>query len=197
MGRHEQIPEPPFGNENIGRSATGVGPVVNLEEHVVEILSDSGEGAQKCGQSFGTIAARTGYGIWTVEIIPAEIQPPARSIAGASGIRVRVADSDVANGGDRADLVVTFNEQVLLGRLQEGELKPGCIILIESKWREDLDQRIASAYTRVYDELAESGYRVYEIPMETECLRHVSDARRGKNMFVLGLLSGIYDLDHH
>jgi 2-oxoglutarate ferredoxin oxidoreductase subunit alpha len=197
MGRHEQIPEPPFGNENIGRSATGVGPVVNLEEHVVEILSDSGEGAQKCGQSFGTIAARTGYGIWTVEIIPAEIQPPARSIAGASGIRVRVADSDVANGGDRADLVVAFNEQVLLGRLQEGELKPGCIILIESKWREDLDQRIASAYTRVYDELAESGYRVYEIPMETECLRHVSDARRGKNMFVLGLLSGIYDLDHH
>ena len=48
-------------------------PAVEIEEHIVEILSDSGEGAQKCGQSFGAIAARLGYGIWTVEIIPAEI----------------------------------------------------------------------------------------------------------------------------
>ena len=56
--------------------------VLTLEEHIVEIMSDSGEGAQKCGQSFGSIAARMGNGVWTVEIIPAEIQPPARSVAG-------------------------------------------------------------------------------------------------------------------
>ena len=59
---------------------------VTLQEHIVEIISDSGEGAQRCGQSLGGIAARMGYGIWTVEIIPAEIRPPARSVAGASGI---------------------------------------------------------------------------------------------------------------
>jgi 2-oxoglutarate ferredoxin oxidoreductase subunit alpha len=89
---------------------------VRLEEHIVEIVSDSGEGAQKCGQSFGSIAARMGNGVWTVEIIPAEIQPPARSIAGTSGNRVRVASQPVTNGGDEADLVVAFNEQVLLSR---------------------------------------------------------------------------------
>jgi len=55
-------------------------PAIEIDEHIVEILSDSGEGAQKCGQSFAAISARLGYGIWTVEIIPAEIQPPARSI---------------------------------------------------------------------------------------------------------------------
>jgi len=49
-----------------------------LTEHVVEIISDSGEGAQRCGQSLGAVAARMGNGVWTVEIIPAEIQPPAR-----------------------------------------------------------------------------------------------------------------------
>ena len=54
-------------------------PVATLKECVVEIVSDSGEGAQRCGQSFGAIAARMGNGVWTVEIIPAEIQPPARS----------------------------------------------------------------------------------------------------------------------
>ena len=44
-----------------------------LSEAIVEIVSDSGEGAQKCGQSLGAISAKMGNGVWTVEIIPAEI----------------------------------------------------------------------------------------------------------------------------
>src|SRR3954469_19857062 len=89
-------------------------PAKTLSEHIVEVISDSGEGAQRCGQSLGAIAARTGNGIWTTEIIPAEIQPPARSVAGASGIRIRIGTKRVTNGGDETDLVVAFNEQVLL-----------------------------------------------------------------------------------
>ena len=170
-------------------------PVVTLKEHIVEIVSDSGEGAQRCGQSFGSIAARMGNGIWTVEIIPAEIQPPARSIPGASGNRVRVAAGPVSNGGDEADLVVAFNEQALLSRLEAGELKPGCIILLENRWRDDPDPEIARSFAKVHDDLVAGGYRVYEIPMETECLKHVADARRGKNMFVLGILCSVYSLD--
>ncbi|MBT8484033.1 MAG: hypothetical protein KJO43_00545, partial [Phycisphaerae bacterium] len=49
-----------------------------VREHIVEIVSDSGEGAQKAGQIFGTVSAKMGNGVWTVEIIPAEIKPPAR-----------------------------------------------------------------------------------------------------------------------
>ncbi len=169
--------------------------VVSVEEHIVEIVSDSGEGAQRCGQSFASIAARMGNGIWTVEIIPAEIQPPARSIEGASGNRIRVGSEAVSNGGDAADLVVAFNEQVLLGRLRVKELKPGCIILLENSWRTNSDPEIAASYVKVYDQLDADGYRVYEIPMEQECLKYVADPHRGKNMFVLGLLTRIYSLD--
>ena len=68
-----------------------------IKEHIVEIVSDSGEGAQKCGQSFAAISAKMGNGVWTVEIIPAEIQPPARGRAGASGIRIRVGSKKVTN----------------------------------------------------------------------------------------------------
>jgi 2-oxoglutarate ferredoxin oxidoreductase subunit alpha len=136
-----------------------------------------------------------GNGVWTVEIIPAEIQPPARSIAGASGNRVRVASQPVTNGGDEADLVVAFNEQVLLSRTGARELKRGTIVLLEDKWRADPDPRIAESYARVYDQLAADGCRLYEIPMETECLKHIADPRRGKNMFVLGLLCSLYSLD--
>jgi len=169
--------------------------VVTLEEHIVEIMSDSGEGAQKCGQSFGSIAARMGNGVWTVEIIPAEIQPPARSVAGASGNRIRIGSKRITNGGDEADLVIAFNEQVLLGRVNAGELKPGCIILLESMWATSPDPKIVSQYKETLDRLKGEGYRVHEVPMESECRKLVSDPRKGKNMFVLGMLCNLYSFD--
>jgi 2-oxoglutarate ferredoxin oxidoreductase subunit alpha len=170
-------------------------PVVTLKEHIVEIISDSGEGAQRCGQSLGSIAAKMGNGIWTVEIIPAEIRPPARSVAGASGNRIRIGTGYITNGGDETDLVIAFNEQVLLGRVRDRELKPGCTILLESMWRENSDPKIRAAYEETCDKLVAAGYKVREVPMELECLKVVKDARRGKNMFALGMLCSIYSLE--
>jgi len=166
-----------------------------LREHVVEIISDSGEGAQKCGQSLGSIAAQMGNGIWTTEIIPAEIRPPARSVAGASGNRIRIGAGPVTNGGDKTDLVVSFNEQVLLGRVRADELNPGCIILLEAMWRGHKDTAIQASYAGTCERLAAAGYRLYEVPMEQECRKLVADPRRGKNMFALGMLCQVYDLD--
>jgi 2-oxoglutarate ferredoxin oxidoreductase subunit alpha len=174
---------------------TGGVAVTELNEHIVEIISDSGEGAQRCGQSLGSIAARMGNGIWTTEIIPAEIRPPARSVAGASGNRIRIGSNYITNGGDQTDLVVAFNEQVLLGRVRARELKPNCIILLESMWRKHNDVNIAMMYAETYNRLVEAGYTVREIPMEQECLKLTPDARRGKNMFALGMLCYLYSFD--
>jgi 2-oxoglutarate/2-oxoacid ferredoxin oxidoreductase subunit alpha len=166
-----------------------------IGEHIVEVISDSGEGAQRCGQSLGAIAAKMGNGIWTTEIIPAEIQPPARSIAGASGVRIRIGQRRVTNGGDEADLAVAFNERVLLGRVRADVFKPGATILLESMWREDEDPAIAASYAETVEHLLDSGFRVIEIPMEVECRKLVTDPRRGKNMFALGMLCNLYSLD--
>ena len=57
-----------------------------LEEHIIEIVSDSGEGAQTAGQMFGTILAKSGNSVWTVEIIPAEIEPPARAATASAPV---------------------------------------------------------------------------------------------------------------
>ncbi|MDR1708564.1 MAG: 2-oxoacid:acceptor oxidoreductase subunit alpha [Candidatus Accumulibacter sp.] len=168
---------------------------VTLKEHIVEIISDSGEGAQRCGQSLGSIAARMGNGVWTTEIIPAEIRPPARSVAGASGNRIRIGSGYVTNGGNETDLVIAFNEQVLLGRVNARELKPGCIILLENMWRTHSDPNIVKSYIEACDRLVKADYKVYEIPMEEECLKFTTNARRGKNMFALGILCHIYNFD--
>jgi 2-oxoglutarate ferredoxin oxidoreductase subunit alpha len=168
---------------------------IKLKEHIVEIISDSGEGAQKCGQSFGSISAKMGNGIWTVEIIPAEIQPPPRIKAGGSGNRIRLGSFNITNAGDEADLVVAFNEQVLLGRIEADSLKPGCKILLENMWRNHSNPSIVTSYIETYNKLISGGYKVYEIPMEEECLKYVSNPRRGKNMFVLGILCSVYKRD--
>ncbi len=166
-----------------------------IDEHIVEIVSDSGEGAQKCGQTFGAISAKMGNGVWTVEIIPAEIQPPARSPAGASGNRIRVGSKTMTNMGNEADLVVAFNEQVLFSRIANGAYKDGTVVLLENKWADDPQEEIRTAYTNAVKEFRDHGLIVHELPLEQECLKIVSNARRGKNMFVLGMLCYIYSRD--
>jgi 2-oxoglutarate ferredoxin oxidoreductase subunit alpha len=170
-------------------------PATRVEEHIVEIISDSGEGAQTAGQMFGTVSAKMGNSVWTVEIIPAEIEPPARSTAGASGNRIRLGSFPITNAGDEADIVVAFNEQVLIGREKAGEFKPGCVILLEKAWRTHPDEEIARAYEEEVERLNAAGYRVHEVPMAEECLKYVDNPQRGKNMFVVGMLSAIYDRD--
>ncbi|MBK8975603.1 MAG: 2-oxoacid:acceptor oxidoreductase subunit alpha [Planctomycetes bacterium] len=164
------------------------GTAVRLGELIVEIVSDSGEGAQKAGQALGAISAKMGNGVWTVEIIPAEIKPPARSRAGASGIRVRIGSGPMTNMGDEAGLVVALNEQVLYGRIEQRAYRPGTVVLLESKWKDDQQELIRRQYTEAVADFRARGLVVRELPLEEACLGVTSDPRVGKNMFVLGML---------
>ena len=175
--------------------ATTKTKAIRIDEHIVEIVSDSGEGAQKCGQSFAAISAKMGNGVWTVEIIPAEIQPPARSRAGASGIRIRLGSQKVTNMGNEADLVVAFNEQVPYGRIDQHAYREGTTMLLENKWATDASETVQEKYREALADFKAKGYKVIEIPMEQECLKIVKNARKGKNMWVLGMLSYIYNRD--
>jgi len=167
----------------------------SLTEHTVEIVSDSGEGAQKCGQIFATISARAGNGVWTVEIIPAEIQPPPRTPGSASGVRIRLGTDPVSNWGDEAQLVVAFNEQVLLSRHRLGALAEDATILIEAKWATHEDESVRRAWDEAMAEMGDRSYRFVHVPYEQECMAVMENPRRGKNMFALGLLACIYGRD--
>jgi 2-oxoglutarate ferredoxin oxidoreductase subunit alpha len=184
-------------------SAGGVGAVlpartiaaVRRSQHTVEIVSDPGEGAQKCGQIFGQVSARMGNGVWTVEIIPAEIQPPPRLPEGASGNRIRLGAGPVTNWGDDTNLIIAFNEQVLLARHRLGALAPDAVLLVEDKWAASDDPAIRTAWSEAMAELAGCAYRLIPVPMEEQCLTLVDNPRKGKNMFALGMLAWIYRRD--
>ena len=166
-----------------------------LAEHTLEILSDSGEGAQKCGQIFGAVSAKMGNGVWTVEIIPAEIQPPPRVPEGASGYRIRLGTGPITNWGDATNLALAFNEQVLVARHRLDALAPDAVLLVEDRWATHEDGDIRAAWVAAMEELSHRHYRIIPVPMETECLTLVDNPRKGKNMFALGLLACIYGRD--
>jgi 2-oxoglutarate ferredoxin oxidoreductase subunit alpha len=158
-------------------------------------VSDSGEGAQKCGQIFGAVSAKMGNGVWTVEIIPAEVQPPPRIPEGASGNRIRIGTAPVTNWGDVTNLVVAFNEQVLLARHRLGALAPDAVVLLEDLWATHEDASIREAWTAALDELSGGTYRIIPVPMEQQSLTVTDSPRKGKNMFALGMLARIYSRD--
>ena len=121
------IPKGKIGRMDDNRIKTSAVP-----EHTVEIVTNSGEGAQKCAQIFGQTCAKMGNGVWTVEIIPAEIEPPSRHVTSTSGNIIRFGTDKMTNWGDQSKLVVAFNEQVLLSRHRLHSMKDDCIILLEA-----------------------------------------------------------------
>ncbi|HEX6850265.1 MAG TPA: 2-oxoacid:acceptor oxidoreductase family protein, partial [Candidatus Polarisedimenticolaceae bacterium] len=169
--------------------------VAIVDQQIIEFVSDSGEGAQTAGQLFGTLCAQSGNGVWTVEIIPAEIEPPFRSRQGASGNRIRFATGPVTNMGETADLVVALNEQVLYSRIDVGGLREGTILLLESGWGESPDAAIRAQYAEALADFRKRGYRVHEVPIEAECRKLVPDPKRGRNMWSLGMVCAVYERD--
>ena len=169
---------------------------ISVAEHTVEIVSDAGEGAQKAAIAFAQLCAKSGNGLWTVEIIPSEIRPPPHTTGSASGNRIRLAErSQVTNAGNRANVVFAFNEMALLSRLQADSLADDCLVLIDDQWATHDVEDYQRSYREVLDQVRSRGSTVIEIPLEKETLRHTEDAQRGKNMFAVGVLCALYSKD--
>jgi 2-oxoglutarate ferredoxin oxidoreductase subunit alpha len=179
----------------LSTEATREATVTEVSEHTVEIITDSGEGAQKCAQIFGQTCAKMGNGVWTVEIIPAEIEPPHHTVTSTSGNIIRFGTGKVTNWGDQSKLALAFNEQVLLSRHRLDSLDDDCIVLLEAMWQNHEEEAVRRQYQEAMEEMSSRNYRFVSVPIEEETLKVVSNPAHGKNMFALGLLTEIYQRD--
>jgi 2-oxoglutarate ferredoxin oxidoreductase subunit alpha len=169
--------------------------VLSVSEHTVEIITNSGEGAQKCAQIFGQTCAKMGNGVWTVEIIPAEIEPPHHTVTSTSGNIIRFGTGKITNWGDQSKLAVAFNDQVCLSRHRLNSFDDDCVILLESAWENHEDEEIRTMYAEAMEEMSSKNYRFVLVPIEEETLKVVDNPSHGKNMFALGMLAEIYQRD--
>lgn len=170
--------------------------LVRLPESIVEIVSDAGEGAQKAAVSFAQVCAKAGNGLWTVEIIPSEIQPPPHTTGSASGNRIRLAERNpVTNVGNLANVVFAFNEMALLSRYEANSVADDALILIDNQWATHAIESYQRSYKEVLDMARGKGATILEIPLEAETLKYVDNPQHGKNMFAVGLLCALFNKD--
>ncbi|MEZ5362086.1 MAG: 2-oxoacid:acceptor oxidoreductase family protein [Bryobacterales bacterium] len=83
---------------------------------------------------------------------------------------------------------------MLYSRIDVG-YREGAVIYLDDSWRNHPDKAIQRQYAEAVADFRARGFLVIETPIEEDCKRFIDDARKGKNMWALGLLCAIYDCD--
>jgi 2-oxoglutarate ferredoxin oxidoreductase subunit alpha len=171
--------------------------VQQLDQVVIRIAGDSGDGMQLTGDRFTQETAVFGNDLSTLPNFPAEIRAPQGTLAGVSSFQLHFADHDILTPGDRPDVLVAMNPAALKANL--GDVPKGATIIVDTH---DFSSRALARVGWNANPLEDGtleGFTVHALDLTqltldalegTELSR--KDAGRSKNMFALGLLSWMY-----
>lgn len=169
---------------------------MKLEQVVIRIAGDSGDGMQLAGDRFTAEAAAFGNDLATQPNFPAEIRAPQGTLPGVSSFQIQIADHDILTAGDRPDVLVAMNPAAFKSNV--GDLPRGGTLVVNS---DEFTKRNLSKAGYSTDPLATDveHLQVHAVPMTVLTAGAVEpsgvgkkDAQRAKNMFALGLLSWMY-----
>jgi len=147
----------------------------NIQDAVIRLAGNSQDGIQTAGAFLARLAGRSDQDVMTYMTIPATIS------GGPSIFQVRIGSGEVLSAGDEADFLVAFYQHSYQDHL--GFLKEGGVLLYDSDNVEpNLDDK-----RFVYVGVPITGLTV-------EALGGTAKDK-GKNIFVLGLITKIFSLD--
>src|SRR5436309_10786680 len=101
-----------------------------LEQVVIRIAGDSGDGMQLTGDRFTAESASFGNDFSTLPNFPAEIRAPAGTLPGVSSFQLHFANYDIVTPGDRPDVLVAMNPAALKANI--ADLPRGGVIIADS-----------------------------------------------------------------
>ncbi|MFO7977726.1 MAG: 2-oxoacid:acceptor oxidoreductase subunit alpha [Bacteroidales bacterium] len=172
--------------------------IVELEDVVVKFVGDSGDGMQLTGTMFSDTAALSGNDLATFPDFPAEIRAPHNTIAGVSGFQVHIGQRKIYTSGDLCDVLVAMNPASLRSNLKWA--KPGATLVIDSATFEEKAIEKAGYQSNPLEDGSLDSYSVIQAPISLltqESLVALNldrrMAERTKNMFVLGLLTYLFN----
>src|SRR6266480_703741 len=147
----------------------------NINDAVIRLAGNSQDGIQTAGAFLARLAGRSDHDVMTYMTIPATIS------GGPSIFQVRMGTGEVLSAGDEADFLVAFYQHSYQDHV--GFLREGGVLLYDSDNVEpNLDDK-----RFVYVGVPITGLTV-------EALGGTAKDK-GKNIFVLGLISKIFHLD--
>lgn len=160
-----------------GQAAGGQPPITKVSEAVIRIAGNSQDGIQAIGGFLARLAGRSEQEVMTFMTIPSTIS------GGPSIFQVRIGSGEVLSAGDEADMLLAFYQHSYDNHLSS--LKLGGIVLYDS-----------DHVTEFKPENLEK-FRHVAVPISSKTVEAIGGTGRdkGKNVFSLGLLARIYDLD--
>jgi 2-oxoglutarate/2-oxoacid ferredoxin oxidoreductase subunit alpha len=154
----------------------GVPKVSRISQAVIRIAGNSQDGIQAIGGFLARLAGRSEQEVMTFMTIPSTIS------GGPSIFQVRISSGEVLSPGDEADLLLAFYQHSYEGHI--GSLKKGGIVLYDTdhvepkeEWKKD--------------------YHHVGVPISSLTVEAIGGTAKdkGKNIFALGLLAKMYDLN--
>ncbi len=141
-----------------------------VNDMVIRIGGESGEGIVTIGEIFVRIAAFSGLEVYTFRTFPAEI------LGGHVTFQARISDKPVLSQGDEIDVLVSLNQEGYDKHI--GELRPGGMVLYDS--------------TDVSPMPGLDGHLLYPVPVD-ELARSI-DFMRGRNLVMIGAMVRLFGL---
>lgn len=163
-------------NTTAPAAAGGAPKVRTISEAVIRIAGNSQDGIQAIGGFLARLAGRTEQEVMTFMTIPSTIS------GGPSIFQVRMGSGEVLSAGDEADVLLAFYQHSYDGHLSS--LRPGGLVLYDTDHVEPNPEKQAQ-------------YRHVGIPISNLTIEAIGGTAKdkGKNLFALGLLARMFDLE--
>jgi 2-oxoglutarate ferredoxin oxidoreductase subunit alpha len=147
----------------------------SIQDVVIRLAGNSQDGIQTIGGFLARLAGRSDQDVMTYMTIPATIS------GGPSIFQVRMGTGEILSAGDQADLLVAFYQESYNGHI--GFLRPGGVLIYDSD--------------HVTPEPDDKRFTSVGLPITSRTVEAVggSSKDKGKNLFVLGLLARLFELD--
>lgn len=172
-------------------------PLASRDQVVIRFAGDSGDGMQLVGMQFTSESALAGNDIATTPDFPAEIRAPAGTLAGVSSFQLNFSSSEIFTAGDEPNVLVAMNPAALKANLDD--IPPNAVIIVDKEAFTESNLKRAGYTSNPLTDHSLDKFQVFEIDvtrLTSLALQGLGlsnrDAFRCRNMFVLGLLSWLY-----
>lgn len=157
-------------------SSGGGHKVAKISEAVIRLAGNSQDGIQAIGGFLARLAGRSEQEVMTFMTIPSTIS------GGPSIFQVRIGTGEVVSAGDEADLLVAFYQHSYEDHIHF--VRKGGLVLFDTDHVEPKAEW-------------QSDYHHVGVPISSLTVEAIGGSGRdkGKNLFVLGLLAKMFDLN--
>ncbi|MEN9634732.1 MAG: 2-oxoglutarate oxidoreductase subunit KorA [Verrucomicrobiota bacterium] len=161
--------------ETPGGTASLAAAPQSIHDVVIRLAGNSQDGIQSIGGFLARLAGRSDQDIMTYMTIPSTIS------GGPSIFQVRMGTGEVLSAGDRADMLVVFYQHSYEAHI--GSLRPGGVLIYDAD--------------HVKPTEGDNRFTQVAVPITTGTVEAVGGTSKdkGKNIYVLGLIARIFDLD--